>query len=603
MGVIKSILGTLFIYWIFFIKMLVAISQKSFRVFEKNVLRYGYGVTKQFDEAIQKGNIEWLDEILTKCPKFDVNYCGTFAREYGQSGSYVHETIMQVTADGHGGNMKVLKYLMDKGLDINIGIRTKGGKNILYLASEGGNTRLFDFLIENNIKINTWSDALLHRAIRDSLKKTKTLLEKGVRLTAKTFDGVGYELGKDPSALQYALKYYRAHGGNMNILPMSRKETFAILGEDELLIRELRNNPKFEPYEPTAVRNFISCYCKLETLKVFEEVRKEQAYFSSDLISKLFRLKRHEIIRYAVDNKLIGTRGNGTQVIALYLGVNDLEMCDRLIEQEIYSDDSTGWEMLSAAFESENIDTFIYAAQKVSELFGLNEYTFFDVRGHIKWSDFTKAAFDHLRERYGLTMLCIPLNIVDVKTAEYLYDNGKELFPTDLSKAVNKNDPEMVKLVLEKGADPNQDMYQAFDFCVSGVGYKYDTTYRDFLDAHEGENAKKSRSHVSCISFAVTECDTEIIQLLIDYGANMNDDELLWEAICFSSKAAFNVLFNGGASTGYRNDMDRETLIDTARKMGRKDIIKMLRKKKVRSYSPFRFISLKIQQMYDRLVW
>lgn len=36
--------------------------------YKKNEIKYGKGVTKQFDNAIEYGNVEWLEEILAKYP-------------------------------------------------------------------------------------------------------------------------------------------------------------------------------------------------------------------------------------------------------------------------------------------------------------------------------------------------------------------------------------------------------------------------------------------------------------------------------------------------------------------------------------------------------
>ena len=87
----------------------------------------------------------------------------------------------------------------------------------------------------------------------------------------------------------------------------------------------------------------------------------------------------------------------------------------------------------------------------------------------------------------------------------------------------------------------------------------------------------------NCRNAAIMYGTPEIVQLLIDYGAEL-DPELLYTAITESSKATFDVLFNAGASLDYKNDEDKETLIDAAKRLGRDDIVKILKKAGVKAY-------------------
>lgn len=91
----------------------------------------------------------------------------------------------------------------------------------------------------------------------------------------------------------------------------------------------------------------------------------------------------------------------------------------------------------------------------------------------------------------------------------------------------------------------------------------------------------------SCIEYAIKYGTSEIVSLLIDHGADLSDEEILACAINDSSKATFDVLFNAGASLDYRDDEEKETLVDAAKSMGRNDIVKILRKAGVKGYWGF----------------
>lgn len=556
-----------------------AVTKNSYTGYMKNVSKCGMGVTKQFDNAIQNGNIEWLEEILTAYPDFDVNYCGNIMQEYLQSGSYIHETIMVVTARGMGGDIDVLKYLMGKGLDINIGINTKSNRNILTLASDGRSTRLFDILMENDADVNSGSGVALLNASKDSLDKTKKLLEKGMKPTSEIFENISYDIGEEPRSLQYILKYYLENVGEPDL---SKAEQYAILGEDELLIEELKKDKPLD--NPKIIRDLILCLGKPETMRVFSELYPDYACVYSDMLSKMYISDNPEMVRYCIENDLVRTDGLGTSVIAHYVYENDIEMCNKVIEKGVYTENDKGAEVLSAALACNNMDTFMYAVDKVDEIFGLDEFSFINVNKWVEWSEFTKAAFDYLREKYGLTMQCIPLSILDVKTAEYLYNNGREIFPTDLQRAIYKNDVEMVKLVLEKGANPNQCLYNDFDFTLSDGSYKYDTTYEEFIEAHESGNDEWKQFCGSCIGVAISHASPEIVQLMVDNGLNMDNKYLMWNAVYDSSKATFDILYNAGASLEYNSNDDQQTLVDLAKEYGREDIENTLREAGVSEY-------------------
>ena len=53
-------------------------------------------------------------------------------------------------------SFNIAKYLLDRGIDINI--KTKDGKTAFFLACENNNTQTINFLIENGADINDTND-------------------------------------------------------------------------------------------------------------------------------------------------------------------------------------------------------------------------------------------------------------------------------------------------------------------------------------------------------------------------------------------------------------------------------------------------------------
>lgn len=96
--------------------------------------------------------------------------------------------------------------------------------------------------------------------------------------------------------------------------------------------------------------------------------------------------------------------------------------------------------------------------------------------------------------------------------------------------------------------------------------------------------AALNSNDLECFKYAIRYGTSEIVQLLIDHGADLSDGSILACAITDSSKATFDVLFNAGALLDYKDDENGENLVDLAKSMGRDDIVKILKKAGVKSY-------------------
>ena len=548
----------------------------------KNKARYGRA-TEQFDRIIQSRNIEWLDEFFAEYPDFDVNYCGEIAREYGQAGAYRYETFDIVTNSGKYYNEELLNRLFEKGLDPNLSIRMAKGGNMLVFASSG-DKQLFDVLLEKGADVNciTGADSPLCYASRNSLEKTKRLIEKGAKLDDglfKHFDIVG----SDPYAKQYLIKYYIENVGEP---PVSSILKYAVLGESELLMEELRKKPELSYSEDKSLLSYILYFCEPEVLKLYAENYKVSGKSVAGEFRKLAHMGRDDMIKYCIDNSYVDVSTDyyysyGTTLLHYYAVKNNSEMCSYILEKGFYEKNNAGLDLLNSAFESREINEFKRLIDFAYEIHGFTEYNFHFLECNIEWSDFTKSAMDYLREQYGLRMQCINLYCLDVKTAEYLYRNGKTVFPQDLPKAVKKNDTEMVKLVLEQGADPNQKDYELY-FTRSSIlskNFEYDVDYEKFITEREMD---KNVTLSKCIESAIY-CNTEMVKAFIDCGADLSDDEIMVTAIYAGSFKTFKLLYEAGASLNYCHSIGQETLLDFARQTGRKNIAEILEKEGVKS--------------------
>lgn len=560
----------------------MSIADKAYIGHLKNKARYGRAA-EQFDNVIQSGNMEWLDEFLAEYPDFDVNYCGEIAREYGQAGAYRYETFDIVTNSGKYYNEELLNRLFEKGLDPNLSIRMAKGGNMIVFASSG-DKKLFDVLLEKGADVNciTGADSPLCYASRNSLEKTKRLIEKGAKLDEGLFKHFDI-IGADPYAKQYLIKHYIENVGEP---PVSNILKYAVLGESELLMEELRKKPELSSSEDKSVLSYILHFCEPEVLKLYAENYQASGTRIAGEFRKLALMGKDEMIKYCIDNGYVDASTDyyhsyGTTLLHYYFIENNAEMYSYILEKGFYEKKNAGLDLLDAAFESRDINEFKRLIDFAYETHGFTEFNFHFLSCNIEWSNFTKSAMDYLRERYGLRMQCINLCCLDVKTAEYLYNNGKTIFPQDLPKAVKKNDTEMVRLVLEQGADPNQKGYELY-FTQSSLfetAFEYDVDYERFIAEREKD---KNVTLSKCIKSAVY-CGSDMVQAFIDYGADLSDDEIMVTAIYAGSFRTFKLLYEAGASLNYCHSIGQETLLDFARRTGRKNIAEILEKEGVKS--------------------
>ena len=378
------------------------------------------------------------------------------------------------------------------------------------------------------------------------------------------------------SAKSYQLAF-KSYMGRTGESPFTKAEEYAILGESDKLIEELKNGVELDEKAARVIRNFICRFCNVEALKAWDELHSDEIKneYSEYLLSIAAYEGNYEVFKYLfnenIDDDFII---NMTLTRAAKAGSYDI--CKYILQNGNLGEQISCADFLIAAFQGKNIDVFRLLAVFFKDNGQLNELDVCNIfdRLVIEWNQFTKDVIDCLMDDCNLNMQVFVNDHVDYQTLKYMFDKGKNLSVFDLRNAIRSKNAETVKLVLDMGADPNQ---TSFDFS---------TDIEDnmiYLLPYDECIAVATPKFPNCKNAAIMYGNTEIVQLLIDYGAEL-DPELLYTAITESSKATFDVLFNAGASLDYKNDEDKETLIDAAKSMGRDDIVKILKKAGVKAY-------------------
>lgn len=581
-----------------------SILDSSYLGYKKNEIKYGKGVTKQFQQAVYNSNIEWLEEILTKYPDYNVNYFGNNEIKYN---GYDHETLKVICVNGlfnYVAEDKMLRYLLGNGLDPNL--KFSNGYYALDLLCADYNFRPFlvKTLLEYGADPNNANTAGFYNVnLGDSNKEdpllpifwgiykpaytnAKDLLEHGATVTYEMLDDIHNKrttFNGSAKAYQLAYKSYIEKTGET---PFTKAEEYAILGESDKLIEELKNGEELDDITAVNVRYFICRFCNASSMKAWDEVYSEREiseydYEKMHIWDQLFSAVyegNYEIVEYLFEG--IDESYTINDALESAAQVGNYDMCKFLLENGFFEEDIFAQmkykDIIRAAFLSNDIDTFKFIADFFKNKNVLTDaelvWVFDDLK--VEWSPFTKEAIDYLMDECGLQMTGIDSQYVDFDTIKYLFEKGKPLSVFDLPNAVCLRDVQAVEYILNKGADPNQDLYSI---------YYYDTTEK-FLMPYREVLAEFGSGNSECIKHAVRYGTSEIVQMFIDHGADLSDESILACAITDSSKATFDILFNAGASLDYRNDKYEETLVDLAQSMGRDDIVKILKKAGVKAY-------------------
>ena len=566
----------------------------------KNEMKFGKGVTRQFQRAVYNSNVEWIQEILANYSEFDVNY---YSNEELKYGNHNYETLKAICSNwnkdvSQAATNNTLEFLLQNNLNPNIKFSNGYYALDMLCADNKEKSYLVKTMLENGADPNNASSSGFYNTdlgdensttlylpvfwaiYEPTLTNAEELLNHGAEVSYEILDKVHVKnIEGSAKPYQSAFKIYMEETGES---PFTKAEEYAILGESNKLISEMKNSEKLNEEAAKTVRDFICRFCNDDALKAWEEIYlSENNYPSEYLINIAAYEGNYEIIKYLFDKGIEDFTINEALERAAKAGSYDV--CKYLIENGCLDEKVVSSTIFQAAFQGGDIDTFRFLAQYFNEkgLLCEDDIYYIFVKQVVEWNQYTKNVINCLMDDCGLNMNVFVSDDMNHDTIEYLFNKGKQLSVFDLPFAITAQEPITVKYILEKGAIPNQGAF-SFKFNMSD-----EERQMLLLPYEESPAAVNSNDIDSCIEYAIKYGTSEIVQMLIDHGADLSDEEILACAITDSSKATFDVLFNAGASLDYKNDKSKETLVDLAKSMGRDDIVKILRKAKVKSYSGF----------------
>ena len=563
--------------------------------YKKNEMKYGKGVARQFRSAILHTNIEWLSEFMTEYPDFNINY---YSNEESQYKGYDYETIKVICTGETFVNFyqtnKMLEFLLQNGLDPNI--KFSNGYYALDWLSADYKFKPFlvKTMLENGADPNNGNTAGFYNVDLGESNKEQLLLpiywgiykpmytnaedmlNHGAEVSFKILDKV-HDNNIEGSAKSYqlAFKSYMERTGES---PFTKAEEYAILGESDKLIEELKNGSELDEKAEKVIRNFICRFCNVEALKAWDELHSDEIKneYNEYLLSIAAYEGNYEVFKYLfnenIDDDFII---NMTLTRAAKAGSYDI--CKCILENGHLEEQTSCTEFLEAAYESKNSETFRLLANYFNERKMLNEKKIYSIlkRQTMEWSPFTKSVIDCLTDDCDLKLNGLNCCYIDYETVKYLFEKGKQLSVFDLPMAIVSHDMQAIEYILEQGADPNQGIYSFTANIYPEENAKLLLPYAESL-------AALNSNDMECFKYAIRYGTSEIVQLLIDHGADLSDGSVLACAITDSSKATFDVLFNAGASLDYKDDENGGNLVDLAKSMGRDDIVKILKESGVK---------------------
>lgn len=579
-----------------------AVSQSGYVGYKKNEMKYGKAVTGQFRSAIYYNNVEWLSEFMAEYPEFNINY---YSNSESQYDGHDYETIKVICSASAYENPyltnEMLEFLLQNGLDPNI--KFSNGHYALDKLCADYNyiPYLVKTLTENgadpnnansagfyNIDLGISNQTTLYLPIYWAIYKPmytngEDLLKHGASANYEILDDV-HDHNIDGSAKPYqlAFKRYLEETGES---PFTKAEEYAILGESDKLIEELKNGEELNEEAALVVKKFICSFGNVEALKVWNDIYydKVKTKFTTYLLMIAANERNYEVFKYqyydCIDDMKNFTINSSLECAAK---AGSYDICKFLLENGPFQERTDYNELLRFAYQSGDADTFRLLANYINDRNLLSEkdiYKIFFTQA-MEWSPFTKAVIDCLMDDCGFKMTGFSCYHTDYETIKYLFEKGKPLSVFDLPMAVVSHDTQAVEFLFEQGADPNQNVYKI----LLGLDPKEVESY--FLPYDEALTALDGRK-TGCLRYAIKHGTSEIVQQFIDHGVDLSSKHNLSCAIYNSSKATFDALFNAGASLDYRDDEEKETLVDAAKSMGRNDIVKILRKAGVKGYGGF----------------
>lgn len=506
---------------------------------------------EQYQTAIINGNIEWMKEIVAANPELDVNYTNEMTAMY---------CACWESNDRDYYKAKTIEALLEVGVDPNIGDPLQlSTYNKKYYYTEA-------LLNSDKTKLDTtdlFDNTPLSMAMQNNsggcsiygYEQVLLMLEAGATPYPEMFrdDNEGHKIGShfanvdlSPVSTKLLMNMLLESGQSSGLKPALE---YAFSGQIDKCVEELQKC-KDEDYnsDEKYVMSLYAAY--FGTPELYEEAQKYlKGSVYTDIISRVAETGNYDMVKYLLEKYDFDITSEDADTFLLesieYAARwGRADICQLLCDNNIrikrwYS----GYSVFGDAVFSEDLETvkviynYIKEKDEVTEADLSNAYQWYSLKDKENAKKVVDFFFDE-----GYNLSCVEFSYIDKEFAEYLYEKGRPLAPSDLTYAVKSEDPEFVKLVLEKGADPNQDAYWA-DF--GEIWYINDIG--DVLDYNSYLTDEFTESRTSIMNLAIGEANSQIVQLLIDYGADVLCEDYIVNCR-YSSKATAKVLIESGAN-------------------------------------------------------
>ena len=566
---------------------------------------------KQYKTAIMNGNIEWIEEIIANNPDLDINYCEDETALY---------CACYDSNIGEYYQAKTVSALLELGVDPNIG-------NVLQLTAYNKNYYLAKALLQSSdidlFTTDTLGNTPLSMACTnqdggssfDSFRMVDLMVKAGAKPDSKLFqdtlsedNSIGNHYGTiiiSPKATNDLIKLLQKSGEESGL---NKAVEYAVSGDIESCLAELKSNgtEQLSNYDLKLILYYTAFF---GTPEQFKEIHQDFAPlgFGTDLFSWVAETDNLEMLLYFSDNFNIRISGEDADSFvkkgfeyAARWGFEDICQfyCDNRIHLTNY--DRSGYHALKAAVCSEDVETVKTVYQYIKANYGINE---FDIGR--AYRDYVPENIDNAKKVIdfffieGFNMSCIEFGYCDKEIAEYLYQKGRPLTPTDLTYAIFSNNLQYVKSVLDKGAVPNQKSFRDLWGFPWNISYnettinieqeyrpaeskeEFEVSYTKFIDYYNNnEDEFRERKGLSILSTAIKRSCSEVVKMLIEYGTDLNSNDYF--ADCRNGSAAtLRVLLEAGANTSldYRTEKDKEfvSLAEFYERNGRSDLAQIVR--------------------------
>lgn len=515
---------------------------------------------KLFRKAIENGNIVWIKEIAANNPGLDVNYvddqpsirCACWESN-ANSKVKVVKALIELGADPDNGHQLQLTTFNSRGYLSQVMLENA---DIDLEWRDTTDSGYIDMVLESQHDNGTGVDRYL---------QIKYLLDAGIKPYIELFkDTPTDKEANDPYYIDLPISRSNAPAAKLLMekylelnpdsgLPAGLE--YAYLGKIAELADELEAHPElYTDEQENKMMTYLSCYWG--TPEQYERVSAVTGEVSEYPYHNILITGNLEMLEYMAERDEIDwTETDHLTGYEDFLSIaavwKHADICKWLIEHNIYVHDwDSGFPCLQYAAKSGDTEVLDIIYNYCNELYGVTEHELgIDLTGSFPDDpEQAKVVAGYFFDK-GYDLRFVGLNGLDGETAEYLYQHGRPLHPTDLPISLRINDPELVKTVLDNGADPNQPditYISRMDEPQNGEAYNYG----QYISEHSGKTN-------AVIFAAVSYSDPEIIELLLNYGADIEiktvgssefsngQTPLLW---CVeSSGAALKKLIDNGA--------------------------------------------------------